>query len=653
MDVAVPPRFLKRLASIPELALLATVLVAGAAGSGCARVVGQEGEDAAAGFGGAGGAGGAGGGSAGTGNPFETDAAVDLAPPPKCGDGKIEGAEQCEDGNVVSGDGCSASCRIEDNFECPMLGKACVHVQICGDHRIDGAEACDDGNKTSGDGCTDDCKLECGWECPPMAACRAAKCGDGMVAGKERCDDGNTTAGDGCSDICLLESKPVGVAEGFVCTSPKAATGCTGPTTCTNSTCGNRMKEGSEQCDDGNALPGDGCSTFCRLEPICPAAGGACTTACGDGLLLAADKASGQECDDGDTIDGDGCSSKCKVEVGFTCKDVKTVPTQLVLPVVYRDFKGWNEGGLAAGAHPDFQHYPGNGQGQAGVVLPMLGGAQATGGVPVHVPMCMTLTANMCASSGADVATDWFGMWYVDNPTFNKTIVSTLTMMPMAGGAFQYSNDAFFPIDGMGWGPTPGQGTRNFAFTSVVRHWFEYSGTSSLSFYGDDDVWVFVNKKLAVDLGGTHIQKRGSITLDPADGSGYVCDFVAPGTGTNAMCDPLTKTGGHVVPLGLQMGNVYEIAVFHAERFTDQSNYQLTLSNLTSNKSTCESKCGDGVVTPPETCDLGAMNTGAYGGCRADCTPAPYCGDKIVQKPEEQCDTAGNCDKNCKLIIPP
>jgi hypothetical protein len=45
------------------------------------------------------------------------------------------------------------------------------------------------------------------------------------------------------------------------------------------------------------------------------------------------------------------------------------------------------------------------------------------------------------------------------------------------------------------------------------------------------------------------------------------------------------------------------------------------------------------------------MNTGAYGGCNADCTPAPYCGDKIVNG-AEQCDTNGNCDKNCKLIIP-
>jgi fibro-slime domain-containing protein len=572
------------------------------------------------------------------------DAAVFEAPPPAtCGNGVIEFGENCDDGNMVSGDGCSSVCVTETGFTCATAGQACTRNVVCGDHFIEGMEGCDDGNLTSGDGCSSDCKLECGWECPPGAVCRAAKCGDGIVAGKEQCDDGNTTDGDGCSAICTLESKPVSVAEGWVCTTPTAATGCKGPTTCATSVCGNKVVEGSEQCDDGNTVSGDGCSPFCRLEPVCPPAGGACSTVCGSGLLLANDT---KQCDDGNTVSGDGCSSTCMIEPGFNCKNVPVNPNPLILPIIYHDFQSYKD----LGGHPDFEHYLGNG------VAGMANQALGSNGVPVHVPMCVAWSTNLCtppasASPQWDPAVDWFGMWYVDTPMYNKTIVQTLTLPQITGGSYQFNSGAFFPIDGMGWGNTIGQ-THNYGFTSATRYWFQYAGTAKLTFVGDDDVFVYVNKLLAVDLGGTHQRATGSITLDAADGTGYACDFVAPGT-TGGACDGTAKTGGHVVALNLKMGSVYEIVVFQAERHTSASNYQLTLGNFSGTKSVCAGACGDGVVTAPEQCDLGAaMNTGAYGGCNADCTLAPYCGDKIVQASGgEQCDSTPNCDKNCQIII--
>jgi fibro-slime domain-containing protein len=606
---------------------------------------GAGGVDAGTGGGGASGT----DGGAGSTPIFDAPIFGERPPTAQCGNSVIEFGENCDDGNNTSGDGCSSGCVMEADFTCPMLGKDCVHDVVCGDHMIEGMEACDDGNKTSGDGCAADCTLECGWECPPGALCRALKCGDGKVAGKEQCDDGNTTDGDGCSALCTLESKPVAVPEGWVCTTPAGSgstLGCMGPTTCTTTVCGNKMKEGSEQCDDGNTVTGDGCSPFCRLEPVCPAAGGACTTACGDGLLLPIDKAAGQECDDGNTVDGDGCSSKCKVEDGFKCNDIPVNPTTLVLPVVYHDFKGWRE----AGGHPDFEHYAG--QGVAGIALPLLG----ANGVPVHVPMCVAWSTNLCAPGGAnptwDPTVDWFGMWYTDNATFNKTIVSTLTLPQIAGGAFQFNSNAFFPIDGIGgWGNTPGE-AHNFGFTSATRYWFEYSGAATLTFLGDDDVFVYVNKQLAVDLGGTHQAATGSISLDATSGHGYACDYVAPGIG-GGVCDPVGKTGGHDIDLGLKIGSVYETVVFQAERHTSESNYQLTLSGFKGIKSSCVGMCGDGAVVPPEICDLGAaMNTGAYGGCKADCTLAPYCGDKMVQGASgEECDGTIDCDAACKKIV--
>src|SRR5690606_12458844 len=70
--------------------------------------------------------------------------------------------------------------------------------------------------------------------------------------------------------------------------------------------------EGAESCDDGNALPFDGCDEQCQAEPDCPE-GSSCSSSCGDGIVL------DEDCDDGNLRNGDGCSSTCQVEDGFVC----------------------------------------------------------------------------------------------------------------------------------------------------------------------------------------------------------------------------------------------------------------------------------------------------------------------------------------------
>ncbi|HTA21845.1 MAG TPA: DUF4215 domain-containing protein, partial [Polyangia bacterium] len=594
-----------------------------------------------------------------------------------CGDGKLTGTEQCDDGNTVGGDGCSPTCVIEANYACPTPGTPCVSTVKCGDHKVTGAEQCDDGNVLAGDGCSQTCQVECGWTCSIGSACRAAKCGDGFVAGTEQCDDGNVIAGDGCSPTCQLESKPVTVAEGWTCSSPKQANGCVGATTCSTTTCGNgpvpagQPNEGSEQCDDGNHDQGDGCSPLCRLEPACPPGGGACGGVCGDGLLLPSEQLDPTNCDDGNTVSGDGCSKNCKVEPGYQCTNMPIKPNPLILPIVIHDFKGWNQ----VGGHPDFECVMGNGQ--PGIAEPTL--SLTNGGVPVHVNMCLNQTANLCPPAGHtcnpaetvnttyDDTMDWYGMWYVDNATYNIPIVQTLTLTAQVNGVnspappaatacntgtnpdctgFSFIKNGFFPIDGMGFGNTPGTNpAHNFSFTSETRYWFEYEGAATLTFNGDDDVWVFINKRLAMDLGGLHQQSLTSMTLDATDGKAYVCDFVAPGTTQAALngCNSVANTGGgHVVDLGMTIGNVYEIVVFQAERHTSASNYQLTLSKFSGVRSTCGPVCGDGIVTAGEACDLGtANNTGAYGTCNANCTLPPGCGDGMVNG-TEQCDDGVN-----------
>lgn len=65
-------------------------------------------------------------------------------PDPKCGDGVINGGEQCDDGNNVEGDGCEPDCSW---------------TPVCGDGALQSGEACDDGNAVFGDGCEPDCTL--------------------------------------------------------------------------------------------------------------------------------------------------------------------------------------------------------------------------------------------------------------------------------------------------------------------------------------------------------------------------------------------------------------------------------------------------------------------------------------------------------------
>jgi cysteine-rich repeat protein len=93
------------------------------------------------------------------------------------GDGLRAGSERCDDGNIVSGDGCSAACVIECGFDCnnryPTSPDTCNSE--CGDGIKSSVEECDDGNTENDDGCTQDCVIELDFACLPLQ-CKQTTC---------------------------------------------------------------------------------------------------------------------------------------------------------------------------------------------------------------------------------------------------------------------------------------------------------------------------------------------------------------------------------------------------------------------------------------------------------------------------------------------
>ena len=227
--------------------------------------------------------------------------------PDTCGNGKIETGEGCDDGETVAGDGCNASCLLEDGSMCTTGAQCesgtcditgsmtCVQGGMCGNNMMDAGEACDDGGTAPGDGCSENCLLENGEPCTLDGQCEstvcdvvgsntcedANVCGNGKTEGTESCDDGNILDGDGCTSMCKLEN-------GQACTLDTQCASGVCDTTSSNtcepaSICGNGKLETGEGCDDGGTASGDGCSDMCFLED-----GEACTlsSACGSGFCI-------------------------------------------------------------------------------------------------------------------------------------------------------------------------------------------------------------------------------------------------------------------------------------------------------------------------------------------------------------------------------
>ena len=610
-----------------------------------------------------------------------------------CGNGVVDPSqgEGCDDGNTVSGDGCNAICQVEANWACLEPGKPCQNLAVCGNSILTSNETCDDGNTDSGDGCSADCQtVEPGWQCRVPGKPCTPKCGDGIVLKPtEQCDPGvtGTHVADACSSTCKFNP-------GWACTGDP-------PNNCHQTVCGDGKVEGSEGCDDGNTKPNDGCSPTCHFEPNCSSATGTCTSKCGDGLVVGEEcddgnANNGDGCSSTCKVEpGFQCAQPA------SNADTMTVPVTYRDFLLGGDFyaatvsgsnnavTGMVQGTLDSEGKPVYAGVGGTGATSGWITSAAtfkqwyrdVSGTNTTyvsslllhnNGNGAYVNWWKDNQEWMSYSNArwcADAAcTNCNAPAYVNNGTMHCFAQCTPwgtgnTNPCVADQALVPGNPLFFPLDNVpgmitptsayapGETPPMYSGTwtfetgtpppqHNFSFTSEVRYWFSYSTSKqyTLDFTGDDDVWVFVNRKLAVDLGGIHTPVEGQIVLN-ATGGGTVT--VTPSAGAACKTEGVLSTCTGVqskVDLGMTNNGVYEIVVFQAERCWNGSTYKLTLSGFNDLPSACVPTCGDGITVADEECDDGKDNSDtAYGGCTTQCKWGTFCGDGIVNGPEE-CD---------------
>jgi fibro-slime domain-containing protein len=195
-----------------------------------------------------------------------------------------------------------------------------------------------------------------------------------------------------------------------------------------------------------------------------------------------------------------------------------------VLKATIRDFKF---------EHPDFEDFGGDAA-YKGLVQQMLGPDKK----PVYAhpgPTPQTTGPNE------------FAQWYNNTPGVNIAFEVELPLTEVMPGKYTYQNNAFFPIDDQGFGNEGN--AHNFSFTTEIHTEFTYSGGEVFTFTGDDDLWLFINDKLAIDLGGLHPSLMDTIDLDANAGF-----------------------------LGIQLGGTYSMDIFHAERHTGESNFRIDTS---------------------------------------------------------------------------
>ena len=256
----------------------------------------------------------------------------------------------------------------------------------------------------------------------------------------------------------------------------------------------------------------------CEVDPIrLP-----CSNTCGDGNQLCEDNQLKGVCQVAPVVKD--CSTICGPGT-LTCSDntwhacTATQPKAPKLTGTIRDFHI---------TFPDMNH---DGISEAGIVESKLGDDDK----PVYAHSGPTSTV---------VGPDTFNQWYRDvtGVNWSSTLDIPLTPSNSSKGVYTYNNTSFFPIDDKYFGNE--SQPHNYAFTFEIAARFRYSGGETFTFAGDDDVFVFINRTLAIDLGGIHSMLTQTVDLD-----------------------------ARAKELGITKGEIYPMHIFFAERHMTGSDF--------------------------------------------------------------------------------
>lgn len=250
-----------------------------------------------------------------------------------------------------------------------------------------------------------------------------------------------------------------------------------------------------------------------------------------------------------------------------------TPPATITVTGVVRDFKERS----VAGGHPDFEKMPTEGFGHYCKNVE----EELTSGLPEYNSCGFKVKKQWKNSAGKNIC--WllynadlgdargdkdggspdggfqseftFDQLWKDNLAYNASAPLAITLQKQSNGLYVFDSNTdpqclslggFFPIDGQLFGNSVGTPAHNFHFTYVIKTTFVYqaSGPQTLPFRSDDSLWVFINGKNVIDLGGVHGALDQEVQLNR---------------------------------LGLVNGQTYTIDIFYAERHRPSSSLKITL----------------------------------------------------------------------------
>ena len=152
-------------------------------------------------------------------------------------------------------------------------------------------------------------------------------------------------------------------------------------------------------------------------------------------------------------------------------------------------------------------------------------------GIPIEV--CGVLVQDFAGAQGTlstagITSSATFAQWYSDVLGVNMSAKHSIELTRNSSGVYEYLDDDFHPIDNMLLG-NQGQSHNNH-FTYSIRTTFEHDACAGrfFEFQGADDAWLFVDGKLAMDLGGVLPNMLQHVQIDRlglVDGQTYTFEF--------------------------------------------------------------------------------------------------------------------------------